>query len=59
MRNMFLGLVAGIVLSASVSAMAAGVFGNGYMMGWTVMVNGEEVCSDPFVYPASREIECD
>jgi hypothetical protein len=34
------------------------VFGEGYLTG-SVNKDGEEVCSDPYVRPDTKEIECD
>ena len=31
---------------------------DGYLMGYDVTVDGENVCSDPWVSVGSREIEC-
>jgi hypothetical protein len=53
------GLITGLVLGTAMTAFAAGIFGQGYLNGWTINKDGEEVCSDPYVYPASKEIECD
>lgn len=61
MRNFLLGLGAGLVIGlAGTAASAARIVGDtGYLMGWSVTVSGDEVCSDPYVWTATREIECD
>ena len=59
MTRFLCGLVTGAVLGIALSASAAGVFGDGYLTGWTVTHDGEEVCTDPSVSRATREIECD
>jgi hypothetical protein len=41
-----------MVLGTTVAAYAAGVFGIGTLSGWTVIMDGEEVCSDPAGSPA-------
>jgi hypothetical protein len=53
------GLVVGLFLGTAVTTYAAGIFGSGTLEGWTVTKDGEEVCSDPSVDTASKEIECD
>lgn len=59
MRKFAAGLVFGLIIGSSVGAFAAGVFGSGTLSGWTVMKDGEEVCSDPSVDTAGQQIECD
>jgi len=39
---------------------AAKVVGSdGYLMGWDVTKDGETICSDPFVWTGTQELECD
>jgi hypothetical protein len=59
MRKFVAGLLLGLCLGGSTAAWAAGVFGSGPLSGWSVTKEGEEVCSDPGVNIASKEIECD
>lgn len=60
MRRFVTGLTLGVFLGAATTALAAQVVGSsGYLMGWEVKVNGEEVCDDPYVWPGTKEIECD
>lgn len=38
----------------------AKVIGNaGYLFGWTVIYESETVCTDPYVWTATKEIECE
>ncbi len=54
------GVIVGLVLGSAIAALAAQVVGsNGYLNGWDVTRDGETICSDPYVYVGSREIECD
>ena len=59
MPRFLLGVVFGVFLGVAASAYAAGVFGSGTLDGWTVTKEGEEVCSDPEVDIAAKEIQCD
>lgn len=69
MRRGILGFVLGLLLGLAASAGAsrtvtpedamANVTGNGYLMGWTVTIEGEEICSDPFAWKATQEIDCE
>jgi hypothetical protein len=59
MAKFIVGVIVGIFLGASVSAYSAGVFGSGTLSGWTVTKDSEEVCSEPSVDMAAKEIECD
>lgn len=54
------GFFAGVICTIAVAASAAKMVGDsGYLMGWDVTVDGEEVCSDPYIWTATMEIECD
>jgi hypothetical protein len=59
MAKFIAGLILGCFVTITASAWAAGVFGSGTLTGWSVTKDGEEVCSDPSVDAASKEIECD
>lgn len=60
MRLFALGFVLGAVAgSASIAVAAALVGGNGWLNGWDVKFDGETICSDPYVWTSTREIECD
>jgi hypothetical protein len=55
------GVVLGFVLGTCATAFAVVIRGdNGYATGWTVTNgdDGEEICSDPYIWAATREIEC-
>jgi hypothetical protein len=59
MRKFAIGLTIGLILGSSLTAFAAGIFGSGVLLGWTVTKDGEDVCSDPSIDDGSKEIECD
>jgi hypothetical protein len=59
MLRFIVGIILGLVVGTSLSGFAAGIFGTGTLSGWSVTKDGEEVCSDPEVDVASKEIECD
>jgi len=60
MRRFIAGLIVGVTIGATAAAYAAVVVGNdGTLSGWSVTKDGEEVCTDPSVAVATKEIECD
>lgn len=59
MKRFLLGTFVGVCFGVSASALAAKIVGGqGYLIGWDVLVDGESICSDPFIWPQTREIEC-
>jgi hypothetical protein len=60
MRKLTIGFVIGLAAGAAVPAVAASIVGStGYLSGWTVTKNGNEICYMPYVWTSIREIECD
>jgi len=60
MRKFTGGLALGLALGMAGTAMAAQLTGsNGYITGWYVSIDGDTVCTDPYVWVSIREIECD
>ena len=60
MRTFVSGFICGALAAAALGAAAAQLVGDtGYLMGWDVTIGGETVCSDPYVWTLTREIECD
>jgi hypothetical protein len=60
MRRFFAGLAVGLILGQIGMAMAAVMIGDdGYLSGWNITVGGETVCSDPYIWHGTHEIECD
>jgi len=60
MKQFGFGLAVGLVLgSASVAAAYPfSMDGDHYETGWKVLVRGALLCTDPYVRPSEREIEC-
>ena len=60
MRKFGLGLALGLAIGFAGTASAANLIGSsGYLMGWTVTVDGDEVCDSPYAWSSTKEIECD
>ena len=59
MRKFITGFITGAFLAAAAPVAAASLVGNsGYLFGWTVTVNGNDICDSPYIWTATREIEC-
>ena len=60
MRRFLFGLACGLTIGTVGTATAAHLVGdNGYLVGWTVTKEGDEICDMPFVWTATKEIDCD
>lgn len=55
MRKFILGAMVGLTIGVSISA----AYANGWMYGWTVEKDGEIVCTGPYIWQATKTIECD
>lgn len=60
MKKFALGFALGVAIAAAGPVMAAQLVGySGYLSGWTVTKDGDEICYMPYIWASSREIECD
>lgn len=60
MKKLTIGFIVGLALGTAVPVAAATLVGStGYLIGWSVTKNGNEICYMPYVWTATREIECD
>lgn len=59
-RKFFFGLILGLTVGGVSAAWAVSITGDAeYIRGWSVVKDGEPVCSDPFMDPSAQEIQCD
>ena len=60
MRRFLAGFILGLLVGGTTTAIAAQLVGDtGYLMGWDITKDGETICSDPYVWTATHELECD
>ena len=60
MKKFISGFALGVIVAASAPLMAAQIVGNsGYLIGWTVTKDSDEICYMPYIWPSTKEIECD
>ena len=59
MMRFVAGLMLGLCMGGSAAVAAADVFKeNGGLRGWSVINDGEDVCTSLFVWHRRREIDC-
>jgi len=59
MKQFIFGVVLGLTLGLLGTAVAARVVGfDGYLPGWAVTIQGDTLCTNPYVWNVTRHIEC-
>ncbi len=60
MKQFLMGLALGLLVGISSTVFAAKLLGDdGFLTGWEVTVGDETICSDPYIWTSTHEIECD
>lgn len=54
-----LGVALGVAIGLSTASYAQTCVGAGYLIGWDVTKDEIVLCSDPFVWEGTMELECD
>lgn len=58
MSRFIAGAILGLVLGVAATAGAESLMSQGYLHGWSVIGPRGAVCDAPFIWPATREIDC-
>lgn len=59
MKQFIFGVVLGLTLGLLATSGAARVIGlDGYLRGWDVTIQGDTLCTNPYVWNVTRHIEC-
>lgn len=59
-KSGLVGFTLGLMTAMALNAAAAQLVGrDGYLDGWTVTKDGDDICDDPYIWKSTKEIECD